>query len=268
MLDIMVVGGADTGRAPMVAVLLRNHFSAENIQIASTGVLGHDGDTWQPEARLALQHLGYQPGEHSARSLTEALAADSKLILAVDRGVGRALELRYNLMPLILPDLAGSAHEVPDPFRMPLDSWLIYARDLDAQIRKALPKIRERLGLLAPSTPANETTSHAELFQAEPAAIHRLRILVDGIAGLPEIIDWQRARAAMNDTLQALAASGATGDLRPAAVAMLQGVLGQGNEPLSANQLAILREATAMLNAPIDATTLGQLAGAIGRWQG
>lgn len=266
MVDIMVVGGADTGRAPMVAVLLRHQFSAENVQIASSGVLGHDDDTWQPEARIALQHLGYQPSEHIARSLTEEMLADSNLVLAIDRGVARALELRFNSSPLILPDLAGSSHEVPDPFRMPLDSWLIYARDLDAQIRKAVPKIRERLGMLNTATePASSIAS--EPFQSEPAAIHRLRILVDGIAGLPEIIDWQRARAAMQEVLQTLTTPSGAGDLRPAAVAMLQGVLGQGSEPLSANQLSILREATTVLNGPIDASTLSQLAGAIGRWQ-
>ncbi|HYF63037.1 MAG TPA: hypothetical protein VD886_09520, partial [Herpetosiphonaceae bacterium] len=146
MTTIIVVGGADTGRAPMAAALLRRRLLevASDWRVESAGVLGHDGDTWQPETRLALENLNLTPPEHTARSLTAEMAGAADLLIAVDRGVGRALELRFPAARWrTLPDMAGTEREVPDPFRMTLDAWIIYGRELDSQLKAALPTIVE-----------------------------------------------------------------------------------------------------------------------------
>jgi protein-tyrosine-phosphatase len=275
MTKIIVVGGADTGRAPMTAALLRRHLleHGNNWSIESAGVLGHDGDTWQPETKIALENLSIVAPEHTARSLTAEMVSAADLLLTVDRGTGRALELRYATSNFkTLPDLAGTAREVPDPFRMTLDAWIVYGRELDAQLKAALPLIVQLARRDAPGakSPAGAPAAPQPSGGAHHPAEDRLRVLVRGIAGLPELIDWQRARAAIGETLQTLASSavaaGNPADLRPAAVAMLLGMLGGSADPLSAQQLAILSEAVELLAAPIDGVALGTLAGAVGRW--
>jgi protein-tyrosine phosphatase len=285
MTTIIVVGGADTGRAPLAAALLRRRLieQASDWRIESAGVLGHDGDTWQQETRLAMENLNLTPNEHVARSLTAEMADAADLLITVDRGVGRALELRFpKARWRALPDLAGTEREVPDPFRMTMDAWIIYGRELDAQLKAALPTIVELVRgqdsgfrIQDSGTAEREPTTHrppATDHRPQPTSdthgpSHRLAILVRGIAGLPELIDWGRARAAIRETLQILAGSvHEPSDLRPAAVAMLLGVLGAEDAPLNATQLAILSDAADQLAHPIDGAGLGALGGAIGRW--
>ncbi|MBM7843261.1 low molecular weight phosphatase family protein [Herpetosiphon giganteus] len=280
---IVVVGGADTGRAPMGAVLLRRLLleTHPTWQIESAGVLGHDGDTWQPEARMALEHLNATPPAHTARSLSPALAMQADLLLAVDRGVGRALELQYpDGRWQALPDLAESAREVLDPFRMTLDAWLIYGRELEHQLKVSLSKIIAYCQgeTLAPSNApvsveavTQPIASPVELGSEVHPAYRRLHILAFGIAGIPEVVDWAKARNSLREAMQSfanhLAASAGPSDLRPAALAMLGGVLGAGSDPLSSNQLVILREIVGRVAQTLDPQDLAGLAGAIGRWQ-
>ena len=323
MTTIIVVGGADTGRAPLAAALLRRRLleHASDWRIESAGVLGHDGDTWQPETRLALDHLNITPHDHVARSLSLEIVATADLLITVDRGTGRALELHFPNAPWrALPDLANTPREVPDPFRMTFDAWIIYGRELDGQIKAALPTIMQiieeggrmkneggnrdrgseigdqesgignqgrRAGVgdrgsandlygvaSVPATPSAAPSAAAPttppIFSQQPAA-DRLAVLVRGIAGIPEVVDWARARNAIRETLQALASSVATAndpmDFRPGAVAMVLGVLGGSDAPLNAGQLAILSAAVDGLGMPLDGAKLGTLAAAIGRWQ-
>ena len=300
MTTIIVVGGADTGRAPLAAALLRRRLleHASDWRIESAGVLGHDGDTWQPETRLALDHLNITPHDHVARSLSPEIVATADLLITVDRGTGRALELHFPNAPWrALPDLANTPREVPDPFRMTFDAWIIYGRELDGQIKAALPTIMHLIGdrgsgdrgsrigdgesandlygvasvpATLPAAPSAAAPTTPPIFSQQPAA-DRLAVLVRGIAGIPEVVDWARARNAIRETLQALANSVATAndptDLRPGAVAMVLGVLGGSDAPLNAAQLAILSEAVDVLAAPLDGAKLGTFAGAIGRWQ-
>ena len=329
MTTIIVVGGADTGRAPLAAALLRRRLSehAGDWRIESAGVLGHDGDTWQPETRLALDHLNITPHDHVARSLTPEIAATADLLITVDRGTGRALELHFpNALWRALPDLANTPREVPDPFRMTFDAWIIYGRELDGQIKAALPTIMQiieeggrmkdeggnrdrgsgigdqesgignqesgiggRESGVGDQELANDSYGVPAVPAAPPAALpaaavpaapstfsqqlaaDRLAVLVRGIAGIPEVVDWARARNAIRETLQVLASSVATAndpmDFRPGAVAMVLGVLGGSDAPLNAGQLAILSAAVDGLGMPLDGAKLGTLAAAIGRWQ-
>ena len=269
---ILVVGGADTGRAPMAATMLRKHLT--QIEVESAGVLGHDDDTWQAEARLALQHLGYIPAEHSARSVTRELLARTQLVVCIDRGVARALELQYGIDVQSLPNLAQTPREVMDPFRMTLDAWLIYGRELEQQVKAALPQIKQFLAGEIPAAhqstePASSvpTAQTDSLFSPPVPALQRLNTLVNGIAGLPEVVDWRKARTMIRETLQIFENSlSDQADLRAAAISMLRGVLGETDQPLNTHQLALLQEFITSLEQPLDASGLGQLGGLIGRW--
>lgn len=272
---LLIVGGSDTGRAPLAAALLRRRLAdqASHVTVESAGILGHDGSPLQSQAQVALEHMGLPAVEHTARLLTAELAQPAILLLAVDRGIARATATHYPDLPVYaLPELANAPHDIPDPFRMTLDAWIIYGRELDAQIGAALPAL---LGYLQPAGQAGAASppAPAPAPAAAPApgapASDRLRFLIGGIAGIPELIDWARARAALRETIQAIGSQSAgrdPGDLRPGAAAMLLGMLGSGDGPLTAAQMALLEQAAGLLAAPLDGAGLGELAGLVGRW--
>src|SRR5687768_11298937 len=127
MTRIIIVGGADTGRAPLAAALLRRRLlePAPAVIVESAGILGHDEAPMQAEAHMALEHLNITPQEHSARSLSAAIVESATLLIAVDRGISRAIAMHYPEAPLAaLPDLAATPRDVPDPFRMTTDAWI------------------------------------------------------------------------------------------------------------------------------------------------
>ncbi len=148
---IVIVGGADTGRAPVTAALLRRLLATRNLDwvVESAGVLGHDNDVAQPEARDALAVIGLDLSDHRARSLTDELVASATVLLAVDSGIARVLHLRY---PAALPRittlgaLAGRQRDIPDPFRMQVGVWLGYAREIEALLEAGLESLLALVG--------------------------------------------------------------------------------------------------------------------------
>ncbi len=148
---IVIVGGADTGRAPVTAALLRRLLATRNLDwvVESAGVLGHDDDVAQPEARDALAVMGLDLSDHRARSLTDELAASATVLLAVDSGTARVLHLRY---PAALPRittlgvLADRQRDIPDPFRMQVGVWLNYAREIEALLKAGLDSLLALVG--------------------------------------------------------------------------------------------------------------------------
>jgi len=129
---------------------------------------------------------------------------------------------------------------------MTLDAWLIYGRELEHQLKVALSKIIAYCQgqAIAPTAQAAQVesvtqaeTSPVELASEVHPAYRRLHILAFGIAGIPEVIDWSKARNSLREAMQQfanyLAASAGPSDLRPAALAMLGGVLGNGSESTS-----------------------------------
>lgn len=166
---IVIVGGADTGRAPVTAALLRRLLATRNLDwvVESAGVLGHDDDVAQPEARDALAVIGLDLSDHRARSLTDELAASATVLLAVDSGIARVLHLRY---PAALPRittlgvLAGRQRDIPDPFRMQVGVWLNYAREIEALLKAGLDSL---LALVGPHD-LQQTTPMSASSQALP----------------------------------------------------------------------------------------------------
>ena len=94
---ILIVGAADTGRAPMAVALLRRMLRRQGApwRVESAGVVGHDDDPAEPEARDALLAMGLDLSAHTARSLSDALVAEARLLVAVESGVGRVVRARY-----------------------------------------------------------------------------------------------------------------------------------------------------------------------------
>jgi protein-tyrosine-phosphatase len=148
MATILLVGAADTGRAPMAAALLRRLLDARQSAwaVESCGVLGHDGAAAEVEARDTMVHLGLDIGEHQARSIDDQLAASAGLLVTVDRGTALVVRARFPASAArtySLGELAGRARDIPDPFRMQIGAWMTYAREIETMLQSALPRIDE-----------------------------------------------------------------------------------------------------------------------------
>ena len=280
---ILVVGGANTGRSPLVTALVRR--ALPGVHVRSAGVVSHDGEPMPLEAVMTLEQLGVTLGPHAARPLDHAEVRQAELLLAVDRGIERVLQAQFPHHPRIaaLSELARLP-DVADPHRMPLGIWVASGRDLDTQVKAALGLIRECLPLAEPSiaNAAQSIANDGRLGTAPPGlerslpasaptpdraeALTRITRLVETAQLLPEIVDWGRLRAEVSERLRAIAATAAPGDLTPAAAAMIEGLLAQTTALPSAERLVLLLRLTAPLADPLDGIALARLGADVGYW--
>lgn len=278
---IVIVGGADTGRAPMAAALLRRLLerSGSHLRAESAGVVGHDGAEVEPEARDALLALGVTFGEHSARSLSDELAAEAQLLLAVDTGVAHVLRARYPAAHVVtLGELAGRPRDIPDPFRMQVGAWLHYAGEIEALLVAGLPRLSELLSgqgdratpamsdRLAPPSPRRVSRSSDKGDEPFPssertAAVERVARLLALLADLPEVVDWPGASASISTEFAAMERPTAAGDLVRPYLALLRAALALAPKRPSPAQALILREAVLRLRDPIGPAELDALSG-------
>jgi protein-tyrosine-phosphatase len=188
---LLVIGGSDTGRTPIVAALLRKILGAEAV-VFTAGVLSHAGESAETEAQMALEQLGIDISSHISRPLDDVEHHQAELLLAVDRGTEMVLFTRFPNDPRIacLSALAETS-DVLDPHRMPLGVWVAVTRQIQEQIIQALPAVRQRLGL---------TPQEGQPFPADQMA--QLPPLVTGAAHVQWNTDenMQRLMRLINDT--------------------------------------------------------------------
>jgi protein-tyrosine phosphatase len=323
---ILLVGGADTGRAPMAAALLRRRLAAEGHPwvAESAGVLGHDGEPAQVEARDTMAHLGLDIGAHEARTLTDDLAHQAALVLAVDRGTALVLRARYAAAAdriATLGELAGRPRDIPDPFKMQIGAWMTYAHEIDALLGAALPRIiemlppttdhrppttpstsrfprnpdagrglsRGRTGDHRPQTAEGErgrggegedgprkgvlhtpTTSNLQsptTTDTRRATVERIDRLLQVVAQMPGVVDWNAARAQIEAELSQVVGGAPVGaDLAAAYVGLLRAALALTTAPPSAGQLAALREEIGQLAGRIEQPAIDALAARLPTW--
>lgn len=260
---IVVVGAADTGRAPIAAALLQRLLGGQipGTQVESAGVLGHDGDPAEIEARDTMLHMGLDISEHRARTVDDDLAAHAALLLAIDRGTALVLRGRFpdaNSRIATLGELAGRRRDVPDPFRMQIGAWMTYARELEELLRAALPAITSRIGAAAPTLTPAASLPHPSVTGERSAAAGRVAQIVQLASTMPEVVDWAAARSRIDADLM-LIASAPTGpaDLIAAYIGLLRAAFAMLPNP-SVRQLAALQPATAHLADPVDQTVLNE----------
>ncbi|MGQ9926065.1 MAG: arsenate-mycothiol transferase ArsC [Chloroflexaceae bacterium] len=279
---VLIVGAADTGRAPISVALLRRLAEQRGLswRIESAGVVGHDDDPAEPEARDALLILGLDLSAHRARSLTDELVRAARAIITVDRGVARVVRARHpGATVAALGELAARERDVPDPFRMQVGAWVQYAREIEALLIAGLPRLQtlvtgeapppdegrpmpatiapvgERAGSLPELAPPLDSTA------SEPrlAAVGRITRLLDLAAAMPGVIDWAGARRQIEADLTLMEPPLAPGDLARPYVALLRAMLGLCPETPAAAHCAGLRAAVARLQAPITSGDLETL---------
>ncbi|WP_240695788.1 low molecular weight phosphatase family protein [Candidatus Chloroploca sp. Khr17] len=142
--DILIVGAADTGRAPMAAAMLRRLLGEQGLpwDVASTGIVGHDGYSAEPEARSAMMILGFDLEAHRARSLTPELVVQAQVLLAIDSGIARVVRMRFpDAVTVSLGELAGRARDIPDPFRMQVGAWVQYGNEIVMLLRAGMMRL-------------------------------------------------------------------------------------------------------------------------------
>jgi len=277
MTTILLVGAADTGRAPIAAALLRRLLAAQHSPwvVESAGVLGHDGAPAETEARDTMVHMGLDIDAHQARSLTDELVAGAALIVAIDSGTALVVRARYPnaVAPLhTLGDLAGRKRDVPDPFRMQIGAWMTYAREIESMLQAALPKIAELLGpATAQSTGAPRMVAEAPAQPAasagassgsgeRDAAVGRIAQLLQVASQMPGVVDWSVARGRVESDFGAIGAAPAgSADLVAAYIGLLRAALALLPPNPSAAQLGLLHRAVERARAPIDQAALNEL---------
>jgi protein-tyrosine-phosphatase len=286
MATILLVGAADTGRAPMAAALLRRLLDAREYDwaVESCGVLGHDGADAEVEARDTMVHMGLDIADHQARSIDDPLAADAALIVTMDRGTALVVRARFPASAArtySLGELAGRPRDIPDPFRMQIGAWMTYAREIEAMLEAALPRLAELMPVHdegrrtlrrrpgqakdeGPSTteaPDHAPTAESVLRQSEAG---RIRQLLYVAATMPGVVDWAVARPNIEAALAPIAAAPhGAGDLIAAYAGLLRAGLALLPTPPTAGQLAVLQRAAERLSQPIGQAELNELSGQI-----
>lgn len=287
---IVIVGGADTGRAPMTAALLRTFLREQNRdwRVESAGVLGHDGDPAEPEARDAMAALNIDITGHRARSLSDELVAAAQVLLAVDSGTARVLQMRYPAAQAIsLGELAGRRRDIPDPFRMQIGAWINYAEEIRTLLQAGMARLAEMAGRPAapgaapeqPSAPIAQANAEmspqpvqlpaeAAAPRAERAvALERCLHLVGVLRTLPELVAWPAAQQQLVGDLQAIGQTPlAAGDLVQPYTALLGGLVGASAGTPTTGQLALLATALERLHSPVDKAALTTLSATLARW--
>jgi protein-tyrosine-phosphatase len=263
---ILIVGGAATGRVPMTAALLGRLLAQRGYawDVAAAGVVAHDDDPAEVEARDAMLALGLNVGAYRAQSLTDEMAADAGLLLAVDSGTARVIYARYPdaaARTLTLGELAGRPRDIPDPFRMQVGAWITYAREIESLLRSGLARLIERVGSEAPPPQASDVAPPPS---ARALALARCeRLLADLAAGRP----WGEVRSALDAAVvEASAESLQPGDLALPYAALLRALLGMTINAPTPGQVAFLSESVGRLAAPIDQQAITALSAQMGVW--
>ena len=265
MTTILLVGAADTGRAPIAAALLGRLLGPQRaLAVESAGVLGHDGDPAETEARDTMLHMGLDIAGHRARSIDDELAASAALLIAIDSGTALVLRGRFPAARVFtLGELAGRKRDVPDPFRMQIGAWMTYARELEELLRAALPRIGALAGAPAAAAPAEPLSAPAVAAERRAAA-GRIGQLLQLASQMPDVVDWAAARGRLEGDLGAIAAAPAgPADLAAAYVGVLRAALAMLPTTPSPGQLAAIQAAAERLQDPIDQPALTDLAASL-----
>ena len=268
---ILVVGGAATGRAPMTAALLERLLHQRGLQwrVLAAGVVAHDDDPAEVEARDAMVVLGLNISDYRAQSLTDALMKVASVVVTVDSGTARVVRARYSAaveLTVTLGELAGRTRDIPDPFRMQIGAWITYAREIEALLKAGLERL---IALSRGPVPVASETLHIDdgLPGLRRDALARSERLLQLIAEAPTIVNWPDARRQLTGEItEAGAQSLGPGDLAVAYAALLQALLNMVESIPSGGQLAFLHQAIGRLRVSVDQKAITELSSRMGTW--
>jgi protein-tyrosine-phosphatase len=294
---ILIVGGADTGRAPITAALLQQRLAQAGYTwvIESAGVVGHDGDPAEPEAHHALMQFGLDISLHRARSLSANLAAAADVLLAVDQGTAHVARTHYPEVAdriLTLGQLSGHQRDIPDLFRMQVGAWVLYAREIDEMLAADMEQLialaaGEDESATTDATPqaADATATPLALAPDErpdtaphsangrpngaerQAAVERCERLLTVMRDMPDLVPWPQARQQLATEIKAASTiSLGPDDLVQAYASLLLALLEMRATPPGAEQCRLLAAVIGRLREPINQHALTELSSNLSGW--
>jgi protein-tyrosine-phosphatase len=273
----------------MTAALLRQRLSQSGREwvVESAGVVGHDDDPAEPEARDTLVQFGLDISQHRARSLSADIVSAADVLLAVDRGTAHVARMHHPEAAtriLTLGQLCGRQRDIPDLFRMQIGAWIAYAREIDEMLAAGL----ERLVALAageddappaeeaappPPTGSDAPASAPPSANGRPngaerqAAVERCARLLGVMRDMPELVAWPQARQQLASEIKtASTISLGPDDLVQAYASLLLALLEMRATPPGAEQYGVLESAIERLREPISQQTLTNLSGSLSGW--
>ncbi len=234
----------------MAVAILRRQAETRglNWQIASAGLLGHDGDPAEPEACRAMLAQGLNIDDHRARSLDPAMLASCRVLICVDSGTAHAMRVRFPELAGItysLGDLAGRKRDIPDPFRMQVGAWINYAEELAQLLRAAMPRLRELM-----NSPVQDTTiSPAAASPVDPEQLARISRLLSLLQDMPAVVEWSNARRQLSDDLRSI---GSQDPLLSRYIDLIIAPIAASAQIPAPGQIAVLQRAIERLQRPVD----------------
>lgn len=269
---ILIVGGAATGRVPMTAALLERLISQRGLdwQVTTGGVVAHDDDPAEIEARDAMIALGLDIAAYRAQSVSDEHIKHAQVIVAVDSGTARVIRARYPDLAghvTTLGELSGRARDIPDPFRMQIGAWITYAREIETLLKAGLNRLTE---LTLNDQTANENkTSQPSIDQEHPRRItvERCKQLLEGAPATNHANAWAAIRQELITGINEVSSqSFGPGDLVVAYATLLKAMLNMAFSTPSPEQLAMLTRAIDRMQMPIDNEAIAQLSSQMESW--
>ena len=164
-------------RSPLAAAVFRHETEGLPVEVASAGTLELGAVPALPEAVLEAERLGLHLGEHRARSLREAGAAEADLVVGFERmhvvtavvDAGARRERTFTL-----PELAALLGQIEPPVaddsleRARAALELVHARRAPDPTRMDVPELPDPLG-----RPAAEQRRTAERVRRLTTAVAR-----------------------------------------------------------------------------------------------
>lgn len=158
MTQILIVCTANICRSPVGEALLRDRLQKQGYahwQVASAGTWASSGQLAAVYSAQLMSAQGLDITAHRSQPITEALLAESDLVLCMESGHVEALRVEFPHLAHkvnLISEMIGRRYSISDPYGGPLAEYQRMVTELGDLIDKGLPEIIRR-------AEANEATN-------------------------------------------------------------------------------------------------------------
>ena len=146
---ILLVCAGNTCRSVMAQgimqkILQEMGVNSELMQVCSAGVVAYPGEKASKEALLVMEEIGIDMSRHYARPLTESLAREADLIIAMTRGQKQIITsvfLAAENKVVVLKEFAGEEGDIEDPAGRSQEFYYWTAQEMQRLLVEVVKKI-------------------------------------------------------------------------------------------------------------------------------